>query len=165
MVDKSLLSAVQSLATTVVVEEISRLDLYSGRDPFTIPQTKIKWVKTSIPGVKTPVLKKRFMYVKVYLTIEGPTNPQIKTAVDQCLRKSAIYSIVAGVGAGYVTGGSAAVSTAMSTFSSTFIACLDAKLGEHLDELLEHVQIKLKSQTNGNPGAKSSPVSELPGTG
>lgn len=113
--------------------DLASISVYKGTDPFTLPQTKVVWVKTSIPGVKQPVLKKKWMNVDVQLVVEGPDDNDVRDKVYNCLRGAAIKGLIAGIIGGYATGGAAAVTTGISTFAASLDSCVETELKKGVD--------------------------------
>lgn len=113
--------------------ELARIVLHRGRDPFTPPHTKVVWVKSSIPGVKVPVIKYKWMNSEVSVIVTGPDEAGLKEVAEDCLRQAAIKSALSALVAGYASGGSAAVSAAVATFTATIDSCMEAKLKQELN--------------------------------
>ncbi|MCZ2155225.1 MAG: hypothetical protein LC114_15205 [Bryobacterales bacterium] len=113
--------------------ELARFVIHRGRDPFTPPQTMVEWVPTSIPGIKQPVIRYKWMNSEISLIVHGPDGVDVQGAAQHCLQQAAVKSLIAGIIAGYASGGSAGVSAAVATFASTIDSCMEDQLQRQLD--------------------------------
>lgn len=117
--------------------ELARYEIHRGRDPFTLPQTKVDWVATSIPGIKQPVIRYKFMNSEISLILEGPDETDVKAALRGCLQEAAVISLVAGIVGGYAAGGTAGVAAGVAAFATTVDSCLESKLKRELNVTAE----------------------------
>lgn len=117
----------------VVMAQLARFVIFRGRDPFTVPQTMVDWVSTSIPGVKQPVIRKKWMNSEIDLIVNGPDRGDVMDAAQGCLQQAAIRSILAGIITGYASGGTAGIEVAVATFTQTIDSCMESKINEQLD--------------------------------
>lgn len=115
------------------MSELASIVIHRGRDPFTPPQTKIVWVNSSIPGLKTPVIKYKWMNSEVILIVTGPDEADVKTAVEDCLRQATIKAAISALAAGYLSGGTAAITLAVTTFATSVDSCMESKLQRELN--------------------------------
>lgn len=88
------------------------------------PCSKVVWVDTSIPGVKTPVLKtaEQRLYAWAVVDSQNMRDEAVK-AVKDC----AIASVGAAGGIGAITSNPSAAAAA---FKAAFVACFAAKFAD-----------------------------------
>lgn len=113
--------------------DLARFVIHRGRDPFTPPQTKVDWVSSSLPRIKVPVLRYKFMNSEIELIVVGPDGNQFKEAAEDCLKQAAFKSLIAAIVAAYASGGTAATTAAVTTFASTIDSCMENKLQTELN--------------------------------
>lgn len=112
-------------------------------DPFSPPHVRTKCIRsarTDFPPISTCIewkVQKKYVYNRAVLVVKTKTEQEIKKAIDDCLKQSAIAAALAII----TTGGSAALQAAEAAFK----ICLGAKLGA---ELLS-VNIKTNSRRGG----------------
>ena len=109
--------------------EIGRLQIYKGRDPFTLPQSKVVWKNNGLFGTPSPTVQWKYMNSEVWLSVEGPDTQEIKNEFEVCVRQAAIAATLAGIVAAIASSGTGAVSAALLTFSQQVSQCLSKVQG------------------------------------
>ncbi len=88
------------------------------------PCAKVVWVNTSIPGVKTPVLKTAEQRLYAWAVIDSQNmRDEAIDAVKDC----ALGAVAAAGGIGAITADPGSTSAA---FTAAFLACFSARFGD-----------------------------------
>tara|TARA_B100001179_G_scaffold209480_1_gene175442 strand:- start:730 stop:1248 length:519 start_codon:yes stop_codon:yes gene_type:complete len=113
------------------------------RDPTSPPHIKkkcAKWIRTGFPPMKICVgwtLKYRWIYRTAILRVRAPGQDDIDAIVHDCLKKSAVAAVIAGV----ASGGAAALKAA----EAALLTCLKSELSD------AEIEVSIRMKTIRGP--------------